>query len=598
MADALFDTEPITGEHLAPVPADDVRRALQGAGISDLVEIRLVEYLVQDRGYTVEQVIPFLKQETAGGLGVAEVLQRNAMITDHEILEITASLYNMEPVTLSQADVEEEMARHLLTPEQAAEWKALPFSRDDLGRLLVAISDPAVEKRDGIQQALPRETIVFCLGSPDEVSTWIERVYDPSASGALSTLLQSGEGEEGERFVVREAALESRIVRIVDQIIEQARESRASDVHIRPGETQTDIRFRIDGILRTVSQLSTSDTARVMARIKTMAQMRVDEQRAPQDGRATTRTGPGREQLDLRINTFPTIYGEQASIRLLDPAQTMLSLEQLGMSQQNLQAYMGAIVKPHGICLVTGPTGSGKSTTLYASLNRVSDPTRNLISIEDPVEYRLQGITQIDVAQNSERMNFASALRSILRADPDIIMVGEIRDQETAQIAIDAALTGHFLYSTLHTNSALGTIIRLGRIGVDRFLIAEALEVVVSQRLIRRLCQCKIAQTLDLANMPGMQVPAWALSGGNPTVYAQNPNGCPACSGQGYLGRTGIYEVLPMTSELRAAIIGGSSQEELERLIRSQGVIPLREDAMQKVLAGETSIEEMNRVTA
>jgi type II secretory ATPase GspE/PulE/Tfp pilus assembly ATPase PilB-like protein len=326
-----------------------------------------------------------------------------------------------------------------------------------------------------------------------------------------------------------------------------------------------------------------------------MAQMRVDEHRLPQDGRATTRIGSERKPLDLRVVSAPTIYGEQISMRILDPNQAMLSLEELGMTARNLENYRRAISKPHGVCLVTGPTGSGKSTTLYSSLTEVVTPQKKLISIEDPVEYRLQGITQMDVSGRVEEFNFASALRSILRSDPDIIMVGEIRDRETAQISIDAALTGHFLYSTLHTNSALGSVVRLDRIGVDRFLTAEAIEVVVAQRLIRKLCNCKLPQVLDEALLISLEAPEWARVPGR-TVYRLNPQGCERCAGQGFLGRTGIHEVLPFSEDIRGAIVSGYPVEELELIARREGILSLREDAFYKMWNGETSIEEMARV--
>lgn len=574
----------------------ELRQKLAEIGTRDLLDTRIAEYLIEDRGYPEEQILSMISSELGPENTMREIFTRHGMFSEIEYVELLAALHDMETVYLSEANVESDLALGVLSSEQAADWKVLPYSRDDLGRLLVAIADPDPATRDLLIQALPRETIIFQLALPSEIGTWIQKVYDPDASGALAELLEETEGEQGRSFVVREAALDSRIIRIVDEIIDRAQASRASDIHIEPGESITNIRFRVDGVLRKVSEVPLHDTPRVVARIKTMAQMRVDEHRLPQDGRATTRVGTDREQLDLRVVSAPTIYGEQISMRILDPNKAMLSLEELGMTARNLHNYRTAIAKPHGVCLVTGPTGSGKSTTLYSSLTEVVTPQKKLISIEDPVEYRLDGITQMDVSGGLEMFNFATALRSILRSDPDIIMVGEIRDRETAQIAIDAALTGHFLYSTLHTNSALGSVVRLDRIGVDRFLAAEAIEVLVAQRLIRRLCSCKLPQTLDEALLGSLGAPEWALQEPGKTVYRVNPQGCEQCSGQGFYGRTGVHEVLPFSDDMRGAIVAGYPIEELEKIARSEGILSLREDAFFKMWSGDTSIEEMARV--
>lgn len=586
----------ITGES-SPVPSG-VRDALQKEGYKDLLLIRIVEFLVEDKGYKLEDLLPIAAGATDGNAG--DIFVSRQLLAPSERLRIEAELSNMQPVQLASVEVEGEMARSLIRSEQAVEWNALPYSRDDIGRLIVALGDTDPRVRDEISQALPRETILFHLADRDEVATWVQRVFDPSAAGALQKLGEAGEATE-RQFIVREEALDSRIIRLVDAIIDQAREARASDIHIEPRDGQTWVRFRIDGVMRFAMDISPADTPSISARIKTMAQMRVDEHRMPQDGRATTRTGPKGVPLDLRVVTAPTIYGESIAIRLLDPAQAILSLEQLGMSETNLQRYLKGISAPHGICLVTGPTGSGKSTTLYSSLNRVITDEKKLISIEDPVEYRLGGITQIDVSGDTrsgeQKLDFALALRAILRADPDIIMVGEIRDLETAQIAVDAALTGHFLYSTLHTNSALASVVRLGQIGVDRFLLAEGLEVIVAQRLIRRLCSCRVPQQIDETTLQALQAPSWALGELQKTIYAANPQGCASCGGQGYFGRIGVHEVVLMNDDLRQAIMAGAPIEELESIARKAGMAGLREDALQKAWTGITSLEEVGRVT-
>jgi type II secretory ATPase GspE/PulE/Tfp pilus assembly ATPase PilB-like protein len=591
---------PIDIESKEDMLSSSVRERLSEGGVKDLLDIRVAEYMVRDRGAGIDDIVNLALSELNAERKLVDALLSQNLLSSQEHLELLGELYQMPIVHLVGSVIEEEMSKSLLRPEQAVEWHALPYSRDDLGRLLVAIDHVGIAHRENIKKALSRETIIFSLAERTELETWIKRIYDPGAA-----LEETGSDETNERsYIVREAALDSRIIRMVDEIIDRAKGIGASDIHIEPGELSTLIRFRIDGVLRVISEINISDTPRIVARVKTMAQMRVDEQRLPQDGRATTLAGAERLPLDLRVVTSPTIYGEQVTIRLLDPSQAMLSLEQLGMSQNNLQRYLSAIENPYGVCLVTGPTGSGKSTTLYSSLARVVRPEKKIISIEDPVEYRLKGITQIDVSaggnapKKTDRLTFAKSLRAILRSDPDVIMVGEIRDAETASIAVDAALTGHFLYSTLHTNSAVGSIVRLSRIGVDRYLVAEAVEVIVAQRLIRTLCDCRVPAPLDQEMLRSLDLPPWAVENMQGGIYNANPQGCPKCSGIGYLGRTGVHEVLLVSDDLRGEIIKGSSAEDLEALARKEGMISLRDDALQKVLQGQTSLEEMKRVTS
>lgn len=589
-----------------PASISELRAALPKMGVRNLLDVRLLEHLAEAEGLSLAAIETLIADANDTGQEVVSAVRARYPEADDVVLKINADLHHMETVRLNDVEIEGGLAS-LLTPEQAAEWRVLPYSRDDLGQLLVAIANPGdVRAREAVQKALPREQVIFRLTTPGDLATWIERIYDPSASGALSSLLTDSEGEEaeGESFVVRQAALDSRIIKIVDEVIERAAESSASDIHFEPTDKQTKIRFRIDGMLREVSRLRREDTAKVTARVKTMARMRIDEHRVPQDGRMTARVGLNRRPLDLRVVTSPAIYGEEIVMRLLDPSQAMLSLEELGMSEENLNRYLRAIAKPHGVGLVTGPTGSGKSTTLYSSLARVTSPERKLISIEDPVEYRLDGITQIDVSQarsakGDNVLNFANALRAVLRMDPDIVMVGEIRDRETAQIAIDAALTGHFLYATLHTNTAIGSITRLSRIGVEPFLIAEAMEVIVAQRLIRRLCSCKREVTLTEAELAkhNLEAPEWLLENYlGREIFAPNESGCEVCQGIGHKGRTGIHEVVAIIDEIRDAIITGKSADEIEGIARANGMASLAEDAFRKVIAGETSLDEVTRV--
>lgn len=586
----------------------EIRDKLAAAGVSDLFQVRVLEHLIEVRQLRFSELDDFLVSAKESGVSPAELAAERDLIGESEVLGIRARLSGMEIVLLDQVEVEEDLAQ-LIKPEQAAEWQALPYSRSDLGELLVAIANPDDPKvRDDIQKALPREEVRFRLAKPRELALYIERIYDPEGSARVSEIVaeaeaaESGEDSEGEDYVVR-GSEEAPIVQLVDRIVDQASELGASDIHIEPRELDAVVRFRVDGVLREVTKISKRQYPKIVARIKTMASMRTDEHRIPQDGRVQVKGRP----LDLRIVTVPTIWGEQVTMRLLDASKAMLTLEQLGMSKQNLERYMEGIASPHGCCFITGPTGSGKSTTLYSSLSAVVTPEKKLISIEDPVEYRLAGITQIDVsagrlvAENVNKMTFANALRAILRSDPDIVMVGEIRDTETAKIAIDAALTGHFLYSTVHTNDAISAITRLEQLGVERFLIAEATRVIVAQRLLRLLCNCKVEFELTKEVLGSVEAPAWMYewlekAGGRHTIYKPSSEGCARCSGMGYKGRTGVHEVILVNEELRTAIVNDAQHEEMERIARAAGMDSLADDAYRKVWSGETSLEEVARV--
>ena len=589
-------------QHLTPAA---VRKLITDAGVTQLYDIQLIQRLVAKGKLNAHHIGDFVSQARAHGQNVQTFALTSKLAGEADLVAVTAELYGMQPVVLSQTAIEEDIAL-LITAEQANMWRVLPYSRDELGQLLVAISDPQdVSARENLQRALPRETIQWRFALDAELTMALDRVYQDAASAAaVNQQLQriAAETVREERITVRGSGLDGGIIGLVNSIIHRAEKEGASDIHIEPRERDTMVRFRVDGMLREAMRpLPQGETTKqVIARIKTLANMKTDERRRPQDGRVTIAVGA--KPLDLRVVTVPTIYGEQVTIRLLDQTRAMLSLEDLGMTQDNLHRYEQAIRLPHGCAIITGPTGSGKSTTLYSSAVRVVSPERKFISIEDPVEYRIPGITQIDVSGHGEsKMDFAEALRAILRSDPDIVMVGEIRDRETAMTAVEAALTGHFLYSTLHTNDALGSVSRLQRLKVEPLLIAEAVAVFVAQRLVRRLCtECKLAYRAETGYLHGMRAPAWALKQaeeqGGLQVFRAREGGCTACRGTGYRGRTGVHEVITMTEELKNAIVANAAHEQLERLVRSQGMHSLRDDAFIKVAAGVTSMEELARV--
>jgi type IV pilus assembly protein PilB len=393
-----------------------------------------------------------------------------------------------------------------------------------------------------------------------------------------------------------EAAVEDApIVKLVQAIMTQAVADRASDVHIEPGEKDVRVRFRVDGVLHEVMHSPKSIQGGLISRLKVMADMNIAEKRVPQDGRIGMRVGT--KQLDLRVATLPTVYGEKVVIRILDKSSALLQLSELGFLDQAYQRYEEAFRKPYGAILVTGPTGSGKSTTLYAALNTINSPDRNIITVEDPVEYRLPGINQVQVNPKAG-LTFASALRSILRADPDIVLVGEIRDRETAIIGVEAALTGHLVLSTLHTNDAASTPLRMVEMGVEPFLVTSALDCVVAQRLARRLCdKCKEEYQPSEAELSEAGWPMEELSGGEwPTLY--RALGCAACGRTGYRGRFALHEVMLITEEIERLIIERRSTEEMQKEAVIQGMLTLRDDGLRKVARGDTCLEEIFRVVA
>ena len=375
---------------------------------------------------------------------------------------------------------------------------------------------------------------------------------------------------------------------LIDNFLLKAAKLGASDIHIEPGKDSTTVRFRIDGLLNKYTELDSSLHPSAISRIKVMSDMDISEQRLPQDGRVRVRVSGN--EIDLRISTIPTLHGEKACVRLLPRDSIRLKLEELGMTAEQLAAYSSIISKSSGIIIVTGPTGCGKTTTLYSTLNRISSPGNNIVTIEDPVEYEIGGVNQIQVNVKSG-LTFARGLRSILRQDPDIIMVGEIRDTETAEIAVHAALTGHLVFSTLHTNDAASAMTRLSDMGVEPFLISSSIIGVLAQRLLRMICpDCKETYKPSKEALESLGL---TLQDG--PFY--KGRGCPKCQDVGYKGRVGIFELITVNEELRKKILGNTSSEELKRVATEAGTIPLKEEGIARAKEGVTTVEEVLRVT-
>jgi type IV pilus assembly protein PilB len=397
--------------------------------------------------------------------------------------------------------------------------------------------------------------------------------------------------EEDDLSKVKEIVEDAPIVKYVNLLITQAIQDRASDIHLEPGEHDLRVRFRIDGVLHEIMRSPKAIQSGVISRLKIMADINIAERRIPQDGRLSVNAHG--KKIDLRVATLPTVWGEKVVMRILDNSTARLDLSDLGFSDSNYERYSRSFTKPYGMILVTGPTGSGKSTTLYATLNIVSRPEVNVITVEDPVEYRLPGINQVQT-NNKAGLTFASALRSILRSDPDIVLIGEIRDHETAQIAVEASLTGHLVLSTLHTNDSPSAVTRLTEMGIEPFLVGSALDAILAQRLARRLCsKCKE----EYVPTPEMLVQSrfpWESGQPLPTLY--RPVGCSACAKTGYKGRLALHEVMLVSEQIERMAVEHASATAIGEVARTEGMVTLRNDGLAKVLAGVTSLDEILRV--
>ncbi|MEW6059948.1 MAG: ATPase, T2SS/T4P/T4SS family [Actinomycetota bacterium] len=551
---------------------------------------QLGQILLEQGLLSEEQLERALDEHRNTPKSLGRVLIDLGYIRERDLVCALAEQVGLEFVDLGEYQVDPG-ATTLLPEVIARRYRAIPIGERD-GRLLVAMSDPAnVYALDDIRAITNRE-VQPVVATATDIEQAIQKY---SGMGdqieALSSEAASAmEGEEVEGDV--EAALEDApIVKLVNAIMTQAVADRASDVHIEPTERDVRVRFRVDGVLHEVMHSPKNIQNGLVSRLKVMADINIAEKRVPQDGRISMRVGT--KVLDLRVATLPTVFGEKVVIRILDKSQALLQLSELGFQEQAFKRYEEAFRKPYGTILVTGPTGSGKSTTLYATLNILNQADRNIITVEDPVEYRLPGVNQMQM-NTKAGLTFASALRTILRADPDIILVGEVRDRETAMITIEAALTGHLVLSTLHTNDAPSAVTRLTEMGVETFLVGSALDCVIAQRLARRLCdRCKEAYAPDSTELTEAGYPEWRI-GEIKQLY--RPVGCSACANTGYRGRFGLYEVMPMSEEIERLTVERASSDQVRSVALEQGMLSLRDDGLEKAAQGSTSIEEIARV--
>ena len=528
------------------------------------------------------------------GKPISRILIEMGRITESDLVRTLAQQVGLGFVDLEEITI--DTAVTLLVPESLARrYQAIPIHWDEKGRLVVTMADPSnVFAADDIR-AMTGAEVVTVVSPPSQVQQLIDKVH--RLDGEVDTMAQEAADEFGDGGVegskIDDLIEDAPIVKFVNLVITQAVADRASDIHIEPTESDLRIRYRIDGVLHEAMRSPKAIQAGVTSRLKVMADINIAERRVPQDGRISVRVGG--IEVDLRVATLPTVYGEKIVMRILDKSKALLTLDDQGFLPDVLSRYAASYTKPYGTIMVTGPTGSGKSTTLYATLNILNEVDRNIITVEDPVEYRLAGINQVQI-NSKAGLSFAAALRSILRCDPDIVLVGEIRDKETATIAIEAALTGHLVLTTLHTNDASSTPQRLVEMGVEPFLVTSALSSVLAQRLARRLCS-HCAESYQPSEAELIEA-GWPLESTTDWPTLSRPVGCGYCGKTGYKGRFALHEVMTITEEVERLIIERRSTEDVKKVAVMQGMVPLRQDGLRKVAAGMTSLEEVFRVVA
>ena len=520
-----------------------------------------------------------------------QLLIEQSAISADQLSRAVAERYGLDHIDLSAYQVD-MAAANLISVNTARRYRALPVGFVDKETLLVAMADPTnVLAVDDIQIATALDCRV-AVAAEEDIEALIGRLN--TLQSAVSEAVHEGEAEAEDELAevadMEVSAEDAPVIKLVYSILGQAVGEGASDVHFEPGEGEMRVRFRVDGVLREAAHVPKRMVTAVVSRVKIMSDLDIAEKRVPQDGRVSVTVEERR--VDLRVTTLPTQRGEGATIRILDKENAQHTLDELGMDSSGRERFEQAFHRAYGAILVTGPTGSGKSTTLYAALQEMNQVEKNIITIEDPVEYRLDGINQINVNRKAG-LDFATGLRSILRADPDIVMVGEIRDGETARIAVEAALTGHMMLTTLHTNDAPGAITRLTKMGIEAFLIASAVDCVVAQRLARKLCtHCKRRTILPEQALAEAEIRV----GGE--VEAYEPVGCSRCTQSGYKGRVGIFSVMELSERLKEMAVSHASEADIATTAHEEGMLTLREDGLTKVRAGQTSLEEVVRVTA
>ena len=562
---------------------------------------RLIELLINNKAISKAQLDKALKIQKDKGGSLKNILVQSGFITEKDLMSVLSQGLGIPPISLSRFKIDSELIK-LIPREVANKYQIIPVSK--VGNMLtVAMADPLNIFAIDDMRTITKLDIGIIIAFQKEVQDAIDQYYGENTHEAIEELMEDLKAQDIEFIQVSGAeekvdserlfrlVEEAPVVKLTNMILENGIKARSSDILIEPMENSVRVRYRVDGVLKEAESLPKNTHESIVSRIKVMSELNIAERRLPQDGRF--RLNMNNNNVDFRVSILPSSKGEKVALRVLDKSQAMLDIDKLGFTGGALDKLKKCASRPHGMILVTGPTGSGKTTTLYSLMKYVYSPEKNLITVEDPIEYQIEGINQV-TARAEAGLTFASALRSILRQDPDVIMIGEIRDFDTVDIAIKSALTGHLVLSTLHTTTAPGSVVRLINMGCEPFLITSSLIAIVAQRLIRKLCpKCREAYKPGdvLSSRLGIDIKK------SKDVSFYRAKGCSACLHTGYAGRVGICEVLAVTPAIRNLVLKRARENELKQVARNEGMRTLREDGIDKVLAGFTSLEEVLRVT-
>jgi type IV pilus assembly protein PilB len=536
--------------------------------------------------------------EVQNGTPQEELLVKLNLVSEEDLIKAKASLYNIPFISLATSPASPE-AMALLPLELAERFKVYPLSLDKAAnQMVLAMADPMdlsalefIEQKTGMR-------IKPVAATPSEIADYISTHYSSSLSQEVTEAMKDVEGDLNKIKTLDLSKTgfirEEKIAEIVSHILDFAMRGRASDIHIEPQEKSTRVRYRIDGILQEKLTIPRELHDSLVSRIKILSGMKIDEKRIPQDGRFNFKAGDN--EVDLRVSSLPTTWGEKIVMRLLKKSGGVPELQELGLRGQSLKSLQEAILRPHGIVIICGPTGSGKTTTLYSLISKINTPKVNIVTLEDPIEYKIPGVNQVQI-NPAAGLTFASGLRSFLRQDPNIILVGEIRDQETADLAIQASLTGHLVFSTLHTNDAPGALPRLLDMGAEPYLLASSMTAIVAQRVVRKIHDaCKEEYTPDPKVVEDIKAVLGQLLPANKELKLFRGKGCQDCGNTGYLGRIGVFEVLPVTEKIAKLILERVSASDIEKVAREEGMITMKQDGYLKVVEGLSTMEEVIRV--
>ena len=563
-----------------------------------LMAEKIGELLIQHKIISPAHLEAALEEQKKNGGMLGSTLTKMGFLKDRDLLQFLSEQHGVPSIKLSEFEIDHEVLK-IIPPDVATKYKVMPLSVKN-STLILAMVDPSnIFVLDDIK-FLTGYRVEPVIASEDAILNTIDTFYGTTTAG-LDNLLSGfdtdsieyvDEGDEADIETLQQESEDAPVIKLVNAILTDAIAKNSSDIHIEPYEKSFRVRFRIDGSLYEMMRPPLKLKNAIISRIKIMANLDIAERRLPQDGRIKLKLGKGRE-MDYRVSVLPTLFGEKIVLRLLDKSNLQLDMTKLGFNESQLKLFKEAIYKPFGMVLVTGPTGSGKTTTLYSALSELNKTTENISTAEDPVEFNLEGINQVQMHEDIG-LTFASALRTFLRQDPDIILVGEIRDFETAEIAIKAALTGHLVLSTLHTNDAPSTVNRLLNMGIEPFLVSSSVNLILAQRLARKLCpECREPVEISEIELEKLGVSPDEYKG----ITFYKGRGCDACSGTGCKGRIALYEVMPMTESLKELVLQGASSTEIKREAIRQGMDTLRRSGIAKMLKGEIAYEEVLKVT-